>query len=139
MQLAQSQSFCNFGNFEHIFQTGWYSEDEGLHLSSSIEGMKLNLFSGGVVGGGGRGEPLNDEADYAERARTNSLNNRAAYARSISQPVLSEVESLDEKDRYSRVPITRRVLCFMYWIQISSHLTHSRKTQSGLNVQGPGV
>ena len=65
--------------------------------------MKLNLFAGG--GGGRGGEPLSDEADYAERARTNSLNNRAAYARSISQPVLSEVESLDEKDRYSRVPI----------------------------------
>ena len=65
--------------------------------------MKLNLFAGG--GGGRGGESLNDEADYAERARTNSLNNRAAYARSISQPVLSEVESLDEKDRYSRVPI----------------------------------
>ena len=88
----------------YFFQTGWYSEDEGLHLSSSIEGMKLNLFAGG---GGRGGESLNDEADYAERARTNSLNNRAAYARSISQPVLSEVESLDEKDRYSRVPITR--------------------------------
>ena len=109
----------------YFFQTGWYSEDEGLHLSSSIEGMKLNLFAG--EGGGRGGEPLSDEADYAERARTNSLNNRAAYARSISQPVLSEVESLDEKDRYSRVPNTTGFLLCVF-----------KKTQGHLKkTQGP--
>ena len=65
-----------------MFQTGWYSEDEGLHLSSSIEGMKLNLLSS-----------LTDPADFSS---PNSVNNRAAYARSISQPILSEVGRQDE-------------------------------------------